>query len=170
MDPRFKLLWCDSEEEKEDMKKLLSDFAADTYQMPCSDGRDLCGQSGEGDPEASAPKRRKTAIFSFMEDSQQQDHRRASSSKPEILKYLEEPVISQDNSPLVFWKQNNSKFPILAHVAECILAIPASSAPVERLFSIAGKIFRPDRCRLSDKHFHELVFIRSNNSIIPHSH
>ena len=170
VDPCFKLLWCDSEEEKEDMKKLLSDFAADTYQMPCSDGQDLCGQSGEEGPEASAPKRRKTAIFSFMEDSQQQDHRRASSSKPEILKYLEELVISQDNFPLVFWKQNNSQFPILAHVAECILAIPASSAPVERLFSIAGKIFRPDRCRISDENFHKLVFIRSNNSIIPHSH
>ena len=47
VDPRFKLLWCDSEEEKEDMKKLLSDFAADTYQMPCSDGRIFVVRAGK---------------------------------------------------------------------------------------------------------------------------
>ena len=42
------------------------------------------------------------------------------------------------------------------------LSVPASSAPVERLFSIAGKVFRPERCRLTDKNFETLMFIRSN--------
>ena len=42
------------------------------------------------------------------------------------------------------------------------ITIPASSAAVERLFSIAGKIYRPDRCRLSDSRFEQLMFIRSN--------
>ena len=34
-------------------------------------------------------------------------------------------------NPLMYWKINSNKFP---------LAIPATSAPVERLFSIAAKI------------------------------
>ena len=38
--------------------------------------------------------------------------------------------------------------------------LPAFSAPVERLFSIAGKFFRPDRCHLTDKQFEEHMFIR----------
>ena len=35
------------------------------------------------------------------------------------------------------------------------LCIPASSVPVERLFSIAGKVLCPDRCHLTDKQFEE---------------
>ena len=38
----------------------------------------------------------------------------------------------------------------------------ARNPPVERLFSIAGKIFRPERCRLADKHFQQLMFLRCN--------
>ena len=37
-----------------------------------------------------------------------------------------------------------------------------SSAAVERLFSIAGKIYQRDRCRLSDSRLEQLMFIRSN--------
>ncbi len=39
--------------------------------------------------------------------------------------------------------------------------MPASSAPIERLFSSAGKIFRPERRRLNDKTFEELMLVTS---------
>ena len=39
---------------------------------------------------------------------------------------------------------------------------PASSAVVERIFSIAGTFFRPDRCLLSDDNFQKLMFIKKN--------
>ena len=35
-------------------------------------------------------------------------------------------------------------------------------APVERLFSIAGKIFRPDKCSMKDKTFERLIMIKCN--------
>ena len=50
----------------------------------------------------------------------------------------------------------------LSNKFNSILQIPASSGPVERLFSIAGKVFRPDRCRLTDEMFAKLMFIRCN--------
>ena len=50
----------------------------------------------------------------------------------------------------------------LSQLACKYLALPASSTPVKRLFSVVGKIFRPDRCCRTDKRFEELMFLRSN--------
>lgn len=70
---------------------------------------------------------------------------------------LSKPCLTEDADPLVFWKENQSSFPNLAALACKYLAIPASSAPVERIFSIAGKSFPPERCCLNDKTFEELM-------------
>ena len=79
--------------------------------------------------------------------------------------YLTQPNIPEDHDPLQYWKQNKQTMLELTTLALYYLAIPASSAPVERLFSIAGKVFRPDRCRLSDKRFEELMFVRGNKHL-----
>ena len=39
------------------------------------------------------------------------------------------------------WKSNQNKYSALARLASVYLSIPASSAPVERIFSLSGKIF-----------------------------
>ena len=44
------------------------------------------------------------------------------------------------------------------------LATPMSSAAVERLFSLAKDILRPKRCRMTDKYFEMLLFLRANKS------
>ena len=67
-------------------------------------------------------------------------------------------------NPLTFWKENERKFPVLAKLAREFFGVPSSSSPVERLFSIAGKVFTPDRCRLKDNRFEQLMFIRCNNT------
>ena len=40
------------------------------------------------------------------------------------------------------------------------------SAPVEQLFSVAGKVFRPERCRLKDETFYRLMFIHCNDKYL----
>ena len=63
-----------------------------------------------------------------------------------------------------FWLENRLKFSILAEVAREVLSIPLSSSLVERLFSIAGKVFTPERCCLTDARIQELMLIiRCNN-------
>ena len=57
-----------------------------------------------------------------------------------------------------------STYPTLAVIAKCVLSVPASSAHVECLFSVAGKNFRPDRCQMIDTTFECLIFIKCNKN------
>ena len=61
-----------------------------------------------------------------------------------------------------YWQHHASEFPTLSKLARQSLTIPTSSAPVERLFSVAGKIFRPDRCSFKDTTFETLMFLCMN--------
>ena len=55
-------------------------------------------------------------------------------------KYLSLPQVphSDDFDLLSWWRQHQAMFPNLAKMARQYLALPASSAGVERLFSAAG--------------------------------
>ena len=57
-----------------------------------------------------------------------------------IVSYVRKSINALDT--MKYWDLNFKKFPTLSKLAQTYLALPASSAPVERLFSIAGKIFR----------------------------
>jgi hypothetical protein len=62
--------------------------------------------------------------------------------------------------PLKFWSDNAIHFPILATLAKKYLSVPASTAAVERMFSIAGHIFSIKRRRLGSQLFSLLVFFK----------
>ena len=78
----------------------------------------------------------------------------------EVQKYLELSIQDPDSNPLETWRQYEKDLPRIAKLARKYLCLAASSAPVERLFSVAGKVFRPDRCRVSDKVFESLMMIK----------
>jgi hypothetical protein len=46
-----------------------------------------------------------------------------------------------------------------------VFAVPASSAPVERVFSQSGLILRPHRAKMSDSLLESLVFLKCNSSL-----
>lgn len=80
----------------------------------------------------------------------------------EILVYFGEKSIPRDKNPLLWWKENEAKFPTLALLAKSYLAIPATSTPSERLFSAAGNIVTKKRASLTSKHVDMLTFLHSN--------
>ncbi|CAM2722852.1 unnamed protein product [Rotaria socialis] len=66
-------------------------------------------------------------------------------------------------NPLSFWKKKHDSYPVLAKVAARILAVPATSAAVEREFSFTGNIITQKRARLSPDTVNDIVFNHSYN-------
>jgi len=87
----------------------------------------------------------------------------SSSADSEISDYFGKQCIAEDTNVLSYWQQQQLNFPTLSKLAKPNLTVLASSPPVKQLFSIAGKIFRPDRCSLKDFTVDTLMFIRMNS-------
>ena len=57
------------------------------------------------------------------------------------MQYLESPPhVDEEDDPLKFWTDNERSYPALCLLAYDLLCIPASSAPVERVFSTDGTV------------------------------
>lgn len=69
---------------------------------------------------------------------------------------------SAPSNPLVFWKGQQDAFPKLTQLARKLLMVPATSAPVERVFSHGGIIMRPHRARLGHNLLSALMFLKVN--------
>ncbi len=74
----------------------------------------------------------------------------------------DEPQISQKDDPLEWWAKKEPIFPTVAQVAKSVLAIPASSVPSERIFSLAGMIVTKKRSQLSPENVDLLIFLNKN--------
>jgi len=77
----------------------------------------------------------------------------------ELEMFKSEPEEHENINVLLWWKQNNHKFPILAKLAKMWLAIPATSASSERIFSIAGRVITKEKNRLNPKKASTIIFL-----------
>ncbi|CAF0990233.1 unnamed protein product [Brachionus calyciflorus] len=79
----------------------------------------------------------------------------------EYLCEIDKPCNFQlDNS--AFWMKYKDNWCELAAFAKYILNVPATSASVERIFSVGGAILRPSRRCITDKVFEQLIFLKWN--------
>jgi len=84
--------------------------------------------------------------------------------------YLTEKCWPIKSEPLDFWKNNGTKYPYLSKLAKRFLGAPPSSAPSERLFSVAGRIYTERRNRLDGKRAEGLMFLKCNLKKIEYSY
>ncbi len=80
--------------------------------------------------------------------------------KEEVASYLAASGITVDGDPLTWWKSNECKYPHIAKMARCYLAVPGSSVPSERVVSTAGDIVTAKRSTLSPDNVDILVFLK----------
>lgn len=84
----------------------------------------------------------------------------------EIKMYRKEPPLLATNenehpNPYQWWKDHALQLPLLAATARKWLAVPASSAASERLFSTAGITVTDRRNRLGGARIATLTFLKS---------
>jgi len=72
----------------------------------------------------------------------------------------------QTSDLLNWWRENEARFYGLKRLARKYLAIPATSAPSERLFSLAGNIYSQRRASVSPDHIDALVFPNANADLL----
>ena len=66
------------------------------------------------------------------------------------------------NDPLMWWKENTVKYDLVASLARLYLAVPATSAPSERVWSRAARILSLRRASLKEGLVARMMFVREN--------
>jgi hypothetical protein len=78
----------------------------------------------------------------------------------DLERWISLPLVN-NMQPLEFWRQYHSQHPVLAVMARDILAVPATSAPSERVFSKARGFIPYHRNRLSPKKIAQQILLES---------
>jgi len=71
------------------------------------------------------------------------------SGRDELARCKTMQVPVKHSSPMIFWRENASEFPLLSEVARRVICISARSAQSERVFSSVGRTITDARARLS---------------------
>ena len=80
-----------------------------------------------------------------------------------------QPMFGKDDgfyNPLEWWRIHFCKYPNIWKLASCILAVPATSASSERVFSAATNIVNKKRVRLKPETLDLLIFLRGNKDFV----
>lgn len=89
----------------------------------------------------SSPKQHEMSAFdayNHVLDDEEDDN-------DELARYLREERAPQGTKPLIWWRENHHRYPVLRHLAFEVLAAPASSSADERIFSTAGDVVNEER-------------------------
>ncbi|KAG0139846.1 hypothetical protein CROQUDRAFT_54142, partial [Cronartium quercuum f. sp. fusiforme G11] len=121
---------------------------------------DLNAKSSSPDPSISfhsnslnmQPKSLEKEIFGDQQEVQELE--------AEIRSYLLEPAENKESDILLFWKSRSGSLPSLSKMAQCYLAIPATSAPSERVFSKGRRISSWQCASLTPKKVEELLCMK----------
>ena len=122
-----------------------------------------------------AMRRARTCLVESSDDDETQTHDQrnsaevshADAAKAELDAFLQLVDGNKKMDALEFWRNQNSKFPLLTLVAFSVLGAVGTSAAAERAFSTAGNIMTPNRSALSSQHLEMHCLIRGNAHLLP---
>ena len=160
LDPRTKNLSTFSEDDKkliwESVKRrLLADEQSERAHAEIDELPDVSPQSVV----AVGEKRGRESHHNFSNTTAAAVEDISLEISSELAVYKAEPAVSVQN-PLVWWHSKVTVYPHMSRLARKILAIPATSASSERLFSVASLTVCNSRALLSADRTEELCFVK----------
>ena len=156
--PRFKQKWIENDDEKEEALLVLQTHVTSrlgSFQKDCSSSNNTDDDNGSL---AKEPK-----LFDFIAEGSKK--KKPKNSRREVKIYFAEDILHFDKDPLTFWKKKLEELPTLAVLAKEFLGLAATSAPAERLFSIAGNFYTAKQNLLGTDTFCSLMFIKCDSTI-----
>ncbi|XP_077370240.1 E3 SUMO-protein ligase ZBED1-like isoform X2 [Festucalex cinctus] len=171
LDPRFIKLKFLSQVDALKLQAKLQSVALHMKREQRALQQAVVGQE-EGEASVTPPPKGRSVLDTLLGlDSEEEDRKEppdhqddddALTVKKEALMYFFENPIPKDSDPLQWWRFNEARFPTLAALAKSYLAVPATSMPSERLFSVAGDIVNQKRASLAAEHVEMLTFLHYN--------
>lgn len=107
--------------------------------------------------EVRAPEQKKVKLLQMT-----QKRAAAANNASELDIYLLEDGIDFEECPLAWWMSRRTRFPVLFEMARVYLAIPASSCPSERVFSVGTLVLTDKRRQLHESRVPKLMFMKRN--------
>ena len=103
----------------------------------------------------------------YSDDEDDDDNERCDMEVKGCETELQLYIDSQKSDDVLrFWESKKSVFPRLYAITRQIFSVPATTAGVERLFSIAGYILNCRRLSLIDRNFEDQVFAHCNSDLL----
>ena len=129
----------------------------------CSDSSGAI--TSDGSKTIEPPMKRRMSVHDrLLGDEEKED--KDLSVLEEVKSYFQERPIKRREDPLCWWRVNGSRFPHLEILARKYLAIPATSTPSERVFSVAGIVVDKRRSALTAEMIDALVFLNKNSFML----
>lgn len=119
-------------------------------------------------PPSKKPKIAKSVFASYHQQQQSGSSSAAAGQVTETVESLIDKYIAYISKSSCCW-QDVPKFEYYSNLwplLEYIFCAPATSAPVERIFSKGGLFVRPHRARLSDCLLCQLMFVKCNDKLL----
>ena len=161
VDPRFKLLHFKEQGLLHFYTTISRDisaiFKAEYFRLKA----DIKGKSANPTVSFNELIEDTSEVFNISDNSEKELYIQPETIEEEYIIYFKERNEGAKTHPLDWWKTNSHRFPILAVLARRYLAILATSASIESIFSIGGNIITKLRSSLQPETVKELILLKS---------
>ncbi|XP_057199559.1 E3 SUMO-protein ligase ZBED1-like [Triplophysa rosa] len=167
LDPRYRGRFGEATGKDETKDQLLKELLEMTEEEHTVEEASTSRAVSEGHEESTtppAPKKKRLCDLLQNRRAQASIHGvpKRVQADAELTLYLQEDALDTSADPLMWWRDNETRFPLISKLAKKYMCICATSTASERMFSTAGNIVTPVRCCLKPENVNMLVFLFRN--------